>query len=88
MNFVKYEFGAGPDDVIEVSLSGQANVRLLDSANFQSYRGGRWHRYAGGLAKVFPLRLRPPHRGHWFLVIDLGGYGGSIRHSARLISAA
>jgi hypothetical protein len=88
MDFIKYEFDAGPDDVIEVSLSGQANVRLLDSSNFQSYRAGRQHRYFGGLAKVSPFRLRPPHGGHWFVVIDLGGYSGSIRHAARLISAA
>jgi hypothetical protein len=88
MNFIKYEFDAGPDDVIEVSLSGQANVRLLDASNFQSYRGGRGHRYLGGLARVSPVRLRPPHQGHWFVVIDLGGYSGTIRHTARLVSAA
>ena len=88
MNFLKYEFEAGPDDVIEVSLSGQANVRLLDSPNFQSYRAGRGHRCIGGLAKVSPVRLRPPHRGHWFVVIDLGGYRGNVQASARLVSAA
>ena len=88
MDFIKYEFDAGPDDVIEVSLSGQANVRLLDPSNFRSYRAGQGHRCIGGLAKVSPFRLRPPHRGHWFVVIDLGGYRGSIRHSARLTSAA
>ena len=54
MNFIKYEFDAGPDDMIEVSLSGQANVRLLDPSNFQNYRAGRAHRCIGGLAKVSP----------------------------------
>jgi hypothetical protein len=88
MNFIQYEFQAGLDDVIEVTLSGQANVRLLDASNFQSYRAGRGHRYIGGLAKVSPFRLRPPHQGHWFVVIDLGGYRGSVRTSARLFSAA
>lgn len=88
MEFIKYEFEAGPDDVVEVSLSGQANVRLLDSANFHSFRTGRQHRYIGGLARMSPVRLRPPHQGHWYVVIDLGGYSGRIRHSARLISAA
>ena len=62
MEFLRYEFEAGPDDVIEVSLSGQANVRLLDSPNFQSYRAGRGHRCIGGLAKVSPVRLHPPPR--------------------------
>ena len=31
MNFLKYEVSAGPDDIIEVTLSNAANVRLLDS---------------------------------------------------------
>jgi hypothetical protein len=89
MSFVRFEFDdAGPDDVIEVSLSGQANVRLLDPSNFQSYRSGRTHRYFGGLARVSPFRLRPPHRGRWFVVVDMAGYRGSVRASARLLSAA
>jgi hypothetical protein len=88
MDFIKYEFDTGPEDLIEISLSSQANVRLLDSSNFQSYRAGRRYRCFGGLAKVSPVRLRPPHGGHWYVVIDLGGHSGSIRHAARLISAA
>ena len=35
MNFLKYEFDAGPQDVIRVDLDKQANVRLLDATNFQ-----------------------------------------------------
>ena len=32
-------------NVVEVALSGSAaNVRLLDSANYQSYRSGRKHK--------------------------------------------
>jgi hypothetical protein len=88
MNFLEYEFDAGPEDVIEISLTGQANVRLLDRANFSSYRAGRAHRYVGGLAKVSPIRLRPPHHGHWYVVVDLGGYAGTVRAAARLVSAA
>jgi hypothetical protein len=40
MNFLQHEIEAGPDDVVEVSLSGQANVRLLDASNFSSYPRG------------------------------------------------
>ena len=36
---------------IQVTLRGNAaNVRLMDSSNFSSYRQGRSHRYIGGLA--------------------------------------
>ena len=45
MNFIKYEFEAGPADIIEVTLDKQANVRLLDWANFQKYQNGQPHTY-------------------------------------------
>jgi hypothetical protein len=34
-------------DVVEVTLTSGANVRLLDSSNFNAYRQGRQHRYRG-----------------------------------------
>lgn len=73
------------DDVVEVTLDKQANVRLLDDANYALYEQGKQHTYYGGLAKTSPTRLQPPHAGHWYVVIDLGGYAGTIRASARVI---
>ena len=36
-------------DVVVVNISGNAaNVRLLDSTNFQNYKSGRRHNYYGG----------------------------------------
>jgi hypothetical protein len=60
MDFLHYEFDAGPGDTIQVSLDKQANVRLLDASNFQKYRTGSEHRYYGGLAKASPVHLGPP----------------------------
>jgi hypothetical protein len=34
MTFLHYEFDLSPNDVVEVTLDKQANVRLLDSLNF------------------------------------------------------
>ena len=87
MNFLKYEFDAGPNDVIEVNLDRRANVRLLDSINFQKYRNGQQHTYHGGHATASPIRLRPPHPGHWYVVVDLGGFGGKVRASAVKLAA-
>ncbi len=87
MNFIKYEVDAGPDDVIEVTLNSAANVRLLDSSNFHSYRGGRRHRYLGGHVTRSPYRMRAPQQGHWYIVIDLGGYSGSVRAGVRVLSS-
>ena len=62
-----------------ISLDKQANVLLMDDANFSAYRAGRSYRYFGGLAKRSPVRLVAPHTGHWNVVVDLGGYAGSVR---------
>jgi hypothetical protein len=86
MNFLHYEFQLGTNDVVEVTLDQQANVRLLDDSNFSRYQSGQQHTYYGGMAKVSPVHLRPPHSGHWHLVIDLGGYAGTVSASATVIS--
>jgi hypothetical protein len=88
MNYLNYEFDLGQNDIIQVTLDKQANVRLLDAANFQLYRNGQQYRYNGGLAKTSPIEIKPPYAGHWHLVIDLGGYPGTVRASTRIISGA
>ena len=85
MNFLHYEFTLSSNDVVEVTLENQANVRLLDDANFSLYQNGKQHRYHGGLVKQSPTRIAAPHAGHWHLVIDLGGYGGTVQASAQVI---
>lgn len=76
-------------EVVEVTLSGNAaNVRLMDGSNFSSYKGGRRHRYVGGLAKKSPVRLQIPSTGHWHVAVDLQGLGGSVRTSVRVLPQA
>ncbi len=82
MNFLQYEFDAGPADLIQVILYGKANIRLLDWNNFQKYLKGENHTYYGGHATTSPVNLRPPRQGHWYVVVDLGGYAGTVRASA------
>lgn len=88
MTFLHYEFDLSTSDSIEVTLDKQANVRLLDDVNFSLYKNGREHRYHGGLAKDSPVTLTPPRAGHWHVVIDLGGYAGRVRASARVLQGA
>lgn len=85
MNFLHYELDLAIGDVVEVTLDRQANVRLLDQSNFDRYRRGQQHTYRGGLVTQSPLRLASPSAGHWHLVVDLGGYGGSVRASVRTL---
>lgn len=88
VNYLHYEFDLGADDVVEVILEGKANVRLLDDSNFTLYREGKKHRYYGGFANKSPIWIPAPHAGHWHLVIDLGGYAGTVRASARVLQEA
>jgi hypothetical protein len=85
MNFLQYEFTLSEGDAIEVSLDKQANVKLLDDNNYASYKLGAQHRYYGGKAIKSPIIIKAPHAGHWNLVIDLGGYPGSVRASVRVL---
>ena len=81
MRFNHYNLGhkrAG--EVVEVSLSGNAaNVRLLDSTNFSSYKSGRRHRCYGGLATKSPVRLVIPRSSNWHVAVDMMGLGGTVR---------
>lgn len=87
MQFSKHDLGhrAG-GEIVEVILKGNAaNVRLMDSSNFQSYRSGRRHRYIGGHAKRSPVRLQIPRSGHWYVAVDMGGYKGKVSSSVRML---
>ncbi|AXK80085.1 DUF1883 domain-containing protein [Pseudolabrys taiwanensis] len=88
MNFLHYDLNLGSGEVVEVTLDKQANVLLLDDTNFSNYKRGLRHSYFGGLAKRSPVRLAPPRPGHWHLVIDLGGYAGSVSASVQTHRAA
>lgn len=75
-------------DMVEVTLTSGANVRVLDSSNFQKYRRGQDHRFLGGLAKKSPVRIQIPSRGHWYAVVDMQGLRGSTRAGFRVVPAA
>jgi len=73
---------------IQVTLHGNAaNVRLMDSSNYNNYKQGKRHRYYGGLATKSPVVLTVPSSGHWYVTIDLGGLGGSVGSSVRKLPA-
>jgi len=88
MDHLHQEFDAGPSDVIEVTLDHAANVLLMDETNYRRYQRGDDYRYYGGYAEQSPARLVPPRDGRWHLVIDLGGYPGSVRAGARVVQNA
>ena len=87
MQFQKYDLGQlQGGEVVEVTLQGNAaNVRLLDSTNYQSYKSGQRHTYYGGHVTRSPYRVTVPRSGHWYICIDLGGYSGRINSSIQVL---
>ena len=87
MNFNYYDLGhlkAG--EIVEVTLSGNAaNVRLMDSSNYNNFKAGRNHRYVGGLIKRSPHRMAVPSSGRWYVTVDMNNLGGTTRSAVRVL---
>jgi hypothetical protein len=90
MKFTHYDLGNKQrGETVEITLQGSAaNVRLMDSSNFQNYRNGRRHTYYGGLAKRSPIRLQIPNSGHWHVTVDMQGLRGTVRSGIRMLPGA
>lgn len=86
MQFIHNDLGQRKKgEIVEVTLTSGANVRLMNSSNFSNYKNGRRHSYTGGLAKQSPLRLAIPSTGHWHIAIDMQGLRGSTKASVRML---
>lgn len=86
MNFLQYDLGHKKSgEIVEITLTKGANVRLLSSSEFSNYKNGRKHRFIGGLAKRSPIRLQIPNSGHWYVVVDMQGLSGSTSASVRTL---
>jgi hypothetical protein len=81
LRYAFYDLGEQPEgSTVVVRLSGsRANVLLLDESNFFRYRVGQQFSYVGGHYSRSPVRLRVPQGGHWYAVLDLGGFAGRVR---------
>jgi hypothetical protein len=76
MKYLYYDLGEQQQDgwVVAHLRGSAANVILLDAPNFDRYRFHQPFQYTGGLTARTPARLQIPQDGHWYLVIDCGGY--------------
>ena len=70
----------------EVTLDRAANVLLMDSTNYSYYKQGQAYHHDGGYTTESPVQFAVPRRGHWHVVVDLGGGPGQVRASVRLLS--
>lgn len=90
MKYQVYDLGQlKKGERVQVILSGNAaNVRLMNSSNYQNYKSGRRHQYAGGLIQKSPVVLGVPSSGHWYVTVDLQGLRGTVRSSAKVLPSA
>src|SRR5687767_195887 len=86
MNCLHYEYSnIGPDDVLEITLNGEAKVQLLDDENYQRYAAEAPYTALGGVIKTSPCPLSPPRFGKWHLVIDFPSHAAQATASVRVI---
>jgi Domain of unknown function (DUF1883)/TIR domain len=87
MQYQLYDIGQlSGGEIVEVTLKGNsANVKLMDSSNFSSYKSGRRHTYYGGHVTSSPYKISVPRSGRWYVTVDLGGYSGKVSSSVRVL---
>ena len=85
MEFLHQEIDLQAGDEVEITLNSKANVMLLDPDNFSHYENGISYHYFGGYAEKTPVLLPAPRPGKWHVVVNLGGYPGSVSAGVRVI---
>ena len=90
MKFNHYNLGhITRGNIVEITLQGSAaNVRLMDTSNFNKYKSGHRHTYNGGLVKRSPFRIPVPKSGNWHVTVDMQGLRGTFRSGVRVIPSA
>lgn len=90
MKFNYYNLGyIDRGDIVEITLKGNAaNVRLMDTSNFNRYKSRNKHTYYGGLVKRSPFQIPVPRSGNWYVTVDMQGLRGTVRSGVRVIPRA
>lgn len=85
MRYLQKEVQLNSGEALKVTLSGAANVLLMDWNSLNNYKNGRSFNYYGGYYTSSPVFIAPPYPGRWNVVVDLGGRGGSVHASYEII---
>ena len=70
MKFVHQREHLNEDDIVVVEGSQRCNIRLMNDANFRSFKNGGRHTYHGGHFEKFPAKITVPSTGFWNITID------------------
>ncbi|WP_462383719.1 DUF1883 domain-containing protein [Pseudomonas sp. Marseille-QA0892] len=70
MKFIHQREHLNEDDLVVIECSQTCNIRLMNDANFRSFKNGGRHTYHGGAFDRFPARIKVPSTGFWNITID------------------
>ena len=70
MKFIHRREQLNEDDIVVIHCSQPCNIRLMNDANFRSYRNGGRHTYHGGAFDKFPAKITVPSSGFWNITLD------------------
>jgi hypothetical protein len=70
MKFIHQREHLNEDDIVVIQCSQMCNIRLMNDANFRSFKNGGRHTYHGGAFDTFPARITAPSTGFWNITID------------------
>lgn len=70
MSIQKFQVVTGPEREIEVKLSEEAHVKVMDRINLYQYEKGEPFEFYGEEKKVTCTRIKTPTLGRWFIIVD------------------
>jgi hypothetical protein len=70
MKFVHQREHLNEDDLVIIECSQTCNIRLMNDANFRSFKNGGRHTYHGGAFDTFPAKIKVPTTGFWNITLD------------------
>ena len=70
MKFIHQREHLNEDDIVVIECSNTCNIRLMNDANFRSFKNGGRHSYHGGAFDKFPAKIVVPSTGFSNITID------------------
>ena len=71
MKFIHQREQLKEGDLVVIQCSQPCNIRLMNDANFRSFKNGGRHSYHGGAFDKFPARISVPSSGFWNITLDV-----------------
>ena len=70
MKYIHQREHLNEDDIVNIECSQTSKKRMMNDANFRSFKHGGRNTYHGGAFDTFPARITAPSTGFWNITID------------------